>query len=188
MKIEAQGIAAKVNEIKTRSKAGDSLTHATDSTTKKHVGKFNVAGIHFNKVSHLPLPTVPVSGESRDQIAEQAALGFELLGASCEPPVSPAELYGLMDQHLTDSVFHNKFLGEDVPKLLNLETEVGQVNIFSIIYFVYYDIYYSNNVLITGFLFHTYEPGILIIFEFINQHNRGSFWNSEHTGWVHGAN
>ena len=48
-RIETQGLAAEVNEIQTRSKQGDIITHAGDSTTKRHVRKFYVSGIHINK-------------------------------------------------------------------------------------------------------------------------------------------
>ena len=95
---------------------------------KKAVGKFNVAGIHVNKSKPLPLPVVPVSGESRDNIAEQAALGFQILAASHDPPLDPADLYKQVDLHITDSVGHNEFLHEDVPKLFDLNHQVLAVS------------------------------------------------------------
>jgi hypothetical protein len=125
--VEVQGLAAEASEIETRSKAGDLVTHASDSTTKKRVGKFNVAGIHFNKEAPLPLPVVPVAGEARGDVAEQAALGFEILAAASNPPKEPADLYKEVDLHMSDSVKHNKFLAEDVPLLFNLDHVVGQV-------------------------------------------------------------
>ena len=67
---EAQGLAAEAREILTRSKEGEILTHAGDSTTKRHVGKFYVSGIHINKDEPLPLPTVPVAGEAREEVAQ----------------------------------------------------------------------------------------------------------------------
>ena len=126
-RIETQGLAAEACEIETRSKAGDIITHAGDSTTKRHFGKFYVSGININKDKPLPLPTVPVAGESREEIAQQAALGFHILAAACDPPKDPADLYKEVDLHLTDSVSHNKFIGEDVPKLFDLDTKPGQI-------------------------------------------------------------
>ena len=117
-RIECQGLSAETKEIQTRSRAGDTITHQGDSTTKKWVGKFYVSGIQINRDLCLPLPTVPVAGESREQIAEQAALGYEILGAACDPPKSAAELYIETD--------HNKFLAEDVPKLMDLDHTPGQ--------------------------------------------------------------
>jgi hypothetical protein len=38
-----------------------------------------VSGIHINKEQALPLSTVPVAGENRDEIAEQAALRYQIL-------------------------------------------------------------------------------------------------------------
>ena len=49
-RVEAQGLAAEATEIKTRSKDGDLVTHASDSTTKKRVGKFNVGGNFQNSM------------------------------------------------------------------------------------------------------------------------------------------
>ena len=91
-RVEAQGLAAEAKEIITRSKLGDIITHDGDSTTKRHVGKYYVSGIHVNKEIALPLQSVPVAGEARDEIAEQAALEFEILAAACIPPIDPAEL------------------------------------------------------------------------------------------------
>ena len=116
-RVEAQGLAAEAKEVMARSKEGDIITHAGDSTTKRHVGKFYVSGLHVNKEEPLPLPTVPVAGEAREEIAQQAALGIQILAAAMDPPVDPAAIYDSIDLHLTDSVSHNKFLSEDVPKL-----------------------------------------------------------------------
>ena len=44
-----------------------------------------------------------------------------------DPPKDPADLYKEVDLHLTDSVSHNKFIGEDVPKLFDLDTKPGQI-------------------------------------------------------------
>ena len=68
-----------------------------------------------------------MAGYSREGIAQQAALGFHILAAACDPPKDPADLYKEVDLHLTDSVSHNKFIGEDVPKLFDLDTKPGQI-------------------------------------------------------------
>ena len=126
-RIEAHGLASEANEIITRAKSDVTITHASDSTTKKAVGKFHVSGIHLNNQKPLPLPVVPVSGETREDTADQAALGFQILAAACNPPMDPRDLYKEVDLHLTDSVSHNKFLHEDVPKLFDLDHKVGQI-------------------------------------------------------------
>ena len=46
------------------------------STTKKGVGKFNVAAIHINRDELLQPPTIPVAGKTNEEIAEQGALCF----------------------------------------------------------------------------------------------------------------
>ena len=86
-RIEAQGLASEASEIITRKTSSVTITHASDSTTKKAVGKFHVSGIHINQQNPLPFPVVPVAGESREDIAEQAALGFHILSAACNPPI-----------------------------------------------------------------------------------------------------
>ena len=124
--VEAHGLAAEANEILARgSEGGNVFTHASDSTTKKNVGKFNVSAIHINRDELLPLPTIPVAGESKEEIAEQAAIGFQLLALASGREVQ--DLYKVMDLHLTDSVSHNKFLSEEIPKLFDLDHKVGQI-------------------------------------------------------------
>ena len=136
------------SEIITRKKSGETITHASDSATKKAVGKFHVSGIHVNRQKALPLPIVPVSGEAREDIAEQAALGFQILAAACNPPMDPRELYKEVDLHMTDSVSHNKFLHEDVPKLFDLDHNVGQIFCATHTGFGLYSILSSHLVLI----------------------------------------
>ena len=41
--------------------------------------------------------------------------------------MDPRDLYKEFDLHLSDSVSHNKFLHEDVPKLFDLNHKVGQI-------------------------------------------------------------
>ena len=124
-RVEAHGLDAIQSEIEQRHKAGDTITHASDSTTKKFIGKFAVSGSHVNKELALPLPTVPVAGEVRSEMAEQVALGFQILAAASGK--TPEEIYKNVDQHLTDSVGHNKKISEDVSELFNLDTIAGQI-------------------------------------------------------------
>ena len=124
--VETHGLAAEAQEILARKSEGNNVfTHAADSTTKKGVGKFNVSGIHINRDELLPLPTIPVAGETKEEIAEQAAMGFQLLAIASGR--TPEDLYKVMDLHLTDSVSHNKFLSEEIPKLLDLDHKTGQI-------------------------------------------------------------
>ena len=86
-----------------------------------------MGGIQIIKDKPLSLPVVPVAGKARDNITEQAALGFQILAAASNPPIDPGYLYKQVDLHLTDSVSHNRFLYEDVPKLFDLDHKVGQI-------------------------------------------------------------
>ena len=43
---------------------GATITHATDSTTRKVVGAFAPPGVHINKDEFLPLTTLPMSSET----------------------------------------------------------------------------------------------------------------------------
>ena len=56
----------------------------------------------------LPLPTIPVAGESREEITAQAALGFQILSEASGK--DPGDLYTMVDLHMTDSTGHNKFI------------------------------------------------------------------------------
>ena len=97
--VETHGLAAEANEILAKgSEGGNVFTHAADSTTKKGVGKFNVSGIHINRDDLLPLPTIPVAGESKEEIAEQAAMGFQLLALASGK--EPEELYKVIGSAL----------------------------------------------------------------------------------------
>ena len=52
-------------------------------------------------------------------------MGFHLLALASGK--TPEELYKVMDLHLTDSVSHNKFLSEEIPKLMDLDHKTGQI-------------------------------------------------------------
>ena len=123
-KIEAHGLAVASKEIEIQKHEGATIVHQSDSTTKKSVGKFSVSGLNVNG-QMIPLPTIPVAGETRDEIADQIALGFRILGAASGKDAG--DIYSLVDAHIPDSVSHNKGLGQDVPKLFNLDTIVGQL-------------------------------------------------------------
>ena len=83
-----------------------------------------MSGVQLN--GHLiPFPTIPVSGETKDELAEQVALGFQFLEAASG--IDAADIYKEVDAHMTDTTSHNKGIGENVAKLFNLDTKVGQL-------------------------------------------------------------
>ena len=127
-KLEAYGLCSEVKELEEKSSGGDNIffiTHASDSTTKIHIGKFQVSGLHINKDTFLSLPTIPIAGEKHNEVADQVAVGFEILGAASGK--SPSEIYSKINMHLTDSVDHNKSIAKDVSEKFNLNKEPGQV-------------------------------------------------------------
>ena len=63
--IEAKSLACISKEVEEASQTGRMITHATNSTTKKGVGQFAVAGIHIGQNVPFPLPLIPVSRESK---------------------------------------------------------------------------------------------------------------------------
>ena len=104
-KIEAQGLAAAALEITSAKKKDSAIVHQSDSTTKNFLGKFQVSGVQLN--GHLiPFPTIPVSGETKDELAEQVALGLQFLTAASG--IDAADIYEEVDAHMTDSTSHNK--------------------------------------------------------------------------------
>ena len=60
-------------------KWGSLVTHATNSTTRKVVGAFTPAGIDINQNEYLPLPTLPITLETRSNTVESIATDFRLL-------------------------------------------------------------------------------------------------------------
>ena len=72
-RIETYGLASETYAIIAR-KESDVNYH----TTKKTVGNYHVSWIHLNNQKPLPLPVVPVSGETREYVAKQAVLGFQI--------------------------------------------------------------------------------------------------------------
>ena len=130
-------------------------THASNSTTKPRVGQFigqvvlhyhhhhsyhqhhihhnypthkhndYHQGIHIGQASALPLPLLPICGESREDIAAQLGMGLEILSAVSG--VAVAELAGQVDTLLTDSTEHNKGVNVIVQELYELDKPAGQI-------------------------------------------------------------
>ena len=82
-------------------------------------------GIHIGQASALPLPLLPICGETREDIAAQLGMGLEILSAVSGVPV--AELAGQVDTLLTDSTEHNKGVNIILQELYNLEKRAGQI-------------------------------------------------------------
>ena len=89
-------------------KEGALFTHTIDSITRKAVGKFAPAGIHINRNEYLPLPTLPIISETRNNTADSIATDFRLLVAA--RGISAEEI----DVHMTDSTSHNKGITENL--------------------------------------------------------------------------
>ena len=123
--IEAKSLACISKEIEESSQSGRMITHATDSTTKKGVGQFAVAGIHIGQNVPFPLPLIPVSGETTKDIADQCSLMCKILAVVSEK--SEAEVYEQIDAHMTDSTEHNKGFAEIMKDMYDLETTAGQL-------------------------------------------------------------
>ena len=139
--IEAHSLSLVVDELQARKEEGRMVTHAMDSTTKKGVGQFAVAGIHIGQESCFPLPVLPIHGETTEDIAMQVVplysfnsfksfllqvdMGFEVLAAVRGVPVK--EVYSLVDAHMTDSVQHNKGFTDILQELYSLEKPAGQL-------------------------------------------------------------
>ena len=104
--IEVQSLSLVVEALEAEKKKGKMITHASDSTTKKGVGKFMVQGLHIGQDNPYPLPLLSIYGETTEDIAMQVDMGFEILGAV--RGVSAKEIYKLVDVHMTDSTEHNK--------------------------------------------------------------------------------
>ena len=101
------------------------LTLASDSTTRREVGKFIGEGIHIGQGSAYPLPLLPISSESREDIALQLGMGLELMAISSNMKVE--ELAAMVDTLLTDSVEHNKGVNQILADMYDLSKPPGQL-------------------------------------------------------------
>ena len=54
--IEAQGPSSVVRELEDRSKSGSIFTYASDLTTKKHIGKYQVSGLYVGDIPASKCP------------------------------------------------------------------------------------------------------------------------------------
>ena len=115
-------IAKKIMELKEEEKM---ITMAQDSTTRKQVGTYSVAGIHCGKDNVVPLPTIGVTSETAVNVADTHAAHLEILAAASG--TSAKELYNAIDTHMTDSVSHNKKIAQDLAEKYEREDPAGQV-------------------------------------------------------------
>lgn len=124
--IETKGMASVMKEVREAKSNGNMITHAMDTTTKKRIGHFGVAGLHIGKSVPFPLPLFPTFGEATEDVAYQCNLGLEIL--SVVDGMSPADLYNdLIDTHMTDSAPHNKGLSGKLASMFDLDDEKGQL-------------------------------------------------------------
>ena len=56
----------------------NTVTHATDSTTRKRVGCFAPQGLHGNKDTYIPLPTLQMGSETTKNISESINTEFKI--------------------------------------------------------------------------------------------------------------
>lgn len=79
------------------------VTHAPDSTTRKSLGCFIPQGLHVNKDTYIPLPTVQMGSETTKNVFESIVTGFKILATASDHTAE--ELYSYVDLHMTA---HNK--------------------------------------------------------------------------------
>lgn len=104
---------------------GHVISYATDSTTRKSVGKFAPCGLHISKEEYLPLLTLPVGSEVRENNAEAVVTSFDLLAVGSS--ATKEELYQNVDVHLTDSTAHNKSVTKIVADKMHREEAAGAI-------------------------------------------------------------
>ena len=117
-----KAITSRVKEAKAE---GKTITIAGDLTTRKCVGKHAVVGIHIGKEELLPLPTLSVTRETIQNVADTVAQPLEMLGAAANIPAR--DVYEDVDVHMFDSVSHNKQISSTLQVKYDRETAAGQV-------------------------------------------------------------
>ncbi|CAM1331741.1 Uncharacterised protein g10665 [Pycnogonum litorale] len=105
--------------------SGATVTHATDSTTRKYVGSFAPAGLHINKDEYVPLPTLPITSETTRNVADSIATDFKQLEAASGHTAD--DLYSAVNVHMTDSTSHNKGISDILAAEFNRDTKAGQI-------------------------------------------------------------
>jgi len=123
--IEAYSLKLVGDKVIDAKESGATITHATDSTTRKYVGSFAPAGLHINRDEYVPLPTLPISSETTKNVADSIVTDFRLLEAASGH--SAEDLYAAVDVHMTDSTSHNKGIAELVGAEFNRADKAGQI-------------------------------------------------------------
>ena len=118
-------VGERVLDAKSR---GALLINATDSTTRQIVGTFVPARIHINRNEYLPLATLPITSEIRNNTADSIATDFRLLEAASG--ISAEEIYSKIDFHMTSSTFHNKGITKNLAETFDRKEIAGQIHIF----------------------------------------------------------
>ena len=98
----------------------DIITHATDSTTRKHMGTFASSGLHINRNEY---PTLQSASETTHNISEGIKSTFKML--ECASSFPAKELYEKVDVHMTDG--YNKGIASCTAQLLDRATPAGQL-------------------------------------------------------------
>ena len=123
--IEAYSYKCAGEELRRQKEAGAIICHATDSTTRKAVGKFAVSTLHVNKDQVIPLPILNISSESTDNVSDGVISGIEILAAASGQSTDAA--YNCIDVHMTDATAHNKSIASNIAGKLNIDTPAGQI-------------------------------------------------------------
>ena len=123
--IEAMSLSLMAAEVQRGREEGHMVTHVSDSTTRRGVGKFIGQGLHIGQGSTFPLPLLGISEETKEEIAAQLGMGLEILSVCSGREVK--ELASEVDTLLTDSVQHNKEVNMIFQELFDLAKAPGQI-------------------------------------------------------------
>ena len=123
--VHAYSLGLISDEIMKADRDGAVITHATDSTTRKKVGCFSPSGLHVNRDTYLPLPTLQISSETTENIAKGVQTTFQMLEAASQH--KSADLYETVDLHMTDSTAHNKGVAAATSQLMGRKDPAGQL-------------------------------------------------------------
>ena len=124
-KIEVTGLNEVAQKLVKSKDEGHTVTHATDSTTRAGVGTYATAGIHLDKDKYLPLPTLNISRETTNNLADCIELTFDILSEASG--IDSNDLYAPVNCHMTDSTAHNKRLGVVLADKMGRDEAAGQL-------------------------------------------------------------
>ena len=124
-KVEVVALKLTAEKMVESKNEGKTLSHCTDSTSRPGVGTFSTQGVHINRDEYLPFPTLQISRETTDNLADHIEIAFDILEEASG--IDGAELYDTISVHVTDATNHNKGIAVALANKMDRDVPAGQI-------------------------------------------------------------